>query len=566
MGFACIAITIVIYSWVFWNSANEQALSELDNTVHVVTQLVADSPNIQKEIEKIGKSSGNAFRVTWIGRDGAVLYESQYDQHNMENHVNRPEIQQALKTGSGSSVRTSETLDKIYYYEAAILPDGTILRLSIERASLYSHFWKLLPILLLMIGLTALGCIRASQLLTKSLLKPLRRTALIMEHIGTPDDIRNKVPPVYSELRPLVEKILGQSEVIDHTIQRLEQQRNVVKLMMENLQEGVILTNMSFEVLAINHQALDVLGLRHDLSVTGLRLGDIFKTIQWGPIENNKNDDFDAQFFEKDDRLYQVAIQYVSKEETCIGILFIIYDVTEREKREQLRREFTSNVSHELKTPLTSIKGFAEILSTGLCQSKDDASRFGKLIYDQSQRLLELIEEIIHLSHIEEPKRTRPRQWVTLKAVVEQVLEFMAPVVAEKQVSIHSDVDDSRIWGEEGRIREVVMNLLDNAVKYNYEGGHVYITVTGNEKGVHLVVKDTGMGIPKDKQSRVFERFYRADESRSQDIKGTGLGLSIVKHIVESHHGRITLESEENKGTCITVQFPVSKEGPREEV
>ena len=231
-----------------------------------------------------------------------------------------------------------------------------------------------------------------------------------------------------------------------------------------------------------------------------------------------------------------------------------------------MRREFTSNVSHELKTPLTSIKGFAEILSTGLCQSKDDASRFGKLIYDQSQRLLELIEEIIHLSHIEEPKRTRPRQWVTLKAVVEQVLEFMAPVVAEKQVSIHSDVDDSRIWGEEGRIREVVMNLLDNAVKYNYEGGHVYITVTGNEKGVHLVVKDTGMGIPKDKQSRVFERFYRADESRSQDIKGTGLGLSIVKHIVESHHGRITLESEENKGTCITVQFPVSKEGPREEV
>ena len=559
MGFACIAITLVMYSWIFWNSSNEQAFSELDTTVHVVTQLVADSRDVRGEIEKIGMTSQDEFRVTWIGKDGAVLYESQYDQKEMENHMERPEIKEAFNKGVGSSARMSATLDKMYYYEAAALPDGTILRLSVERASLYSHFLELLPILLLMISVTALGCIAAAHVLTKSLLTPLRKTTLLMEHIGASRDIRSKVPPVYSELNPLVDTILHQSEVIDRTIQRLEQQRNVVKLMMEYLQEGVILTNRAFEVLEINHQALTVLGLRHDASIAGTALPSVFQAIQWETIAHHEEGDFEPQFFEKDQRFYQVALQYVWKDNSRIGLLFIIYDVTEREKREQLRREFTSNVSHELKTPLTSIKGFAEILSTGLCQNKEDASRFGTLIYDQAQRLLELIEELIHLSHIEEPQRKRKRQWVSLKGVVNDVVEFMAPVIAKKGVTVYRALDDSLVWGEEGRIREVVMNLIDNAVKYNYEGGYIYLTVTGNEKKASFIVKDTGMGIAQDKQQRVFERFYRGDESRSKDIQGTGLGLSIVKHIVESHHGKIRLESKEREGTCITVQFPVTK-------
>ena len=246
-----------------------------------------------------------------------------------------------------------------------------------------------------------------------------------------------------------------------------------------------------------------------------------------------------------------------SKDDDFYGMLFIIDDVTEQEHREQLRREFTSNVSHELKTPLTSISGFAEVLATGIFKNKDDVIHFGTLIRKEALRLLQMIEEIMHLARIEDGKRKVNLERLCLRDLVQDIVEFMEPVLMEKKVTVHCTMDDTEVQADCGLFREMIMNLLDNAVKYNRPGGHVYIDVHHDVHKAFFVIRDTGIGIPEDKQQRVFERFYRADSSRSRKIKGTGLGLAIVKHIVEQHRGTIHLDSKENEGTTITVTLPM---------
>lgn len=558
IGFACMAVTMIIYSVLVWHSMQGQAEEELKNTMTVLTTGMKQVASPLTYLQETGHAEKGIMRITWIGPDGNVLYESDYDHGIMENHLERPEVQQAMRTGSGSSIRDSHTLSKMLYYQAARLDDGSVLRLSMERDSLYAHFASLLPLLCLLLLFMFLCCILASRKLTASLLAPLRRTALIMEHIGSPETIQGKVPPVYSELRPLVEKILEQSQTIEHTIQTLEKQRNIIRLMLENLQEGVILTDTTYKVLVINQCALSVLNLRRDLAVTGLSLPSLFTEPDWQAIRGNDMSGIaQEQRLSKDDLLYHLTVQPVYKNKEVYGILFILDDITEQERREQLRREFTSNVSHELKTPLTSIRGFSEILSAGMFKNKEDVQHFGSRIHEQAERLLSMIEEIIHLSHIEERRKMQERGPVYLEAVVQDVVGFMEPVLHEKQVTVHCELEKVPVWGEAGRLREVVMNLIDNAVKYNRPGGHVYVTVRSEEHRVLLIVRDTGIGIPEDKQKRVFERFYRVDASRSQTISGSGLGLAIVKHIVEQHQGRISLQSKEWEGTTITVSFPL---------
>ena len=553
IGFACMAVTMILYSILIWHSLQGQAEEELKNTMTVLTAGIKQVDRPLAYLQETGHAEKGIIRITWIGPDGSVLYESDYDRAAMENHLERPEVQKALRTGSGSSVRDSHTLSKMLYYQARRLDDGSVLRLSLERDSLYAHFVSLLPLLCLLLLCMSLCCIVASRKLTASLLTPLRRTALIMEHIGSPDSIRGKVPPVYSELRPLVEKILEQSQTIENTIQTLEKQRNIIRLMLENLQEGVILTDISYKVLVINQCALSVLNLRRDLAVTGLSLPSLFTEPDWQAIRGNDISGVaQEQRLSKDDLLYQLTVQPVYKNKEVYGILFILDDITERE-----RREFTSNVSHELKTPLTSIRGFSEILSAGMFKNKEDAQHFGSRIHEQAERLLAMIEEIIHLSRIEERRKVQECQPVYLEGIVQDVVGFMEPVLHEKQVTVHCALEKVPVWGETGRLREVVMNLIDNAVKYNRPGGHVYVTVRSEEHRVLLIVRDTGIGIPEDKQKRVFERFYRADASRSQAISGSGLGLAIVKHIVEQHQGKISLQSKEWEGTTITVSFPL---------
>ena len=558
MGFACMAITVLISGWFFWQAVQRQAAEEMHVVMNVISNTIQKNDDMEAYLQEIANGCEGSLRITWINPDGTIRFESKYDKWQMENHLDRPEVQEALNEAYGTAVRKSHTLSRDLYYMAEQMPDGTILRLSMERESIYSHFLSLLPVVILLLLCAAVACIKASRMLTASLLNPLRRTVLLMRQIGDPNGI--SVPDSYhvdAELRPLVDKIIDQSQALNQLIHSLEQQRNIVRLMMENLQEGVILTDDTYRILGMNRCAGDILQKKNVASLVGQPLEPFFAEAPWDEIHGHTNlPDVLERKISKDASLYLLTVQSVYQDEEFYGVLFIIDDITEQEHREQLRREFTSNVSHELKTPLTSISGFAEVLSAGLFKSDADVVHFGSLIRKEAKRLLAMIEEIMHLTRIEENREKVHREPVCLSEIINDIVEFMEPVLVEKKVTVHCTLEQATVLGDKGLLREMAMNLIDNAVKYNLPGGHVYVSVRKRGDHIDFAVKDTGIGIPEDKQKRVFERFYRADTSRSRKISGSGLGLSIVKHIAEYHNGTITLRSKENNGTEITIHLP----------
>ncbi|NJE35037.1 histidine kinase [Megasphaera sp. SW808] len=558
MGFACMAITVLISGWFFWQAVQRQAAEEMHVVMNVISNTIQKNDDMEAYLQGIADGCEGSLRITWINPDGTIRFESKYDKWQMENHLDRPEVQEALNEAYGTAVRKSHTLSRDLYYMAEQMPDGTILRLSMERESIYSHFLSLLPVVALLLLCAAVACIKASRMLTASLLNPLRRTVLLMRQIGDPNGI--SVPASYhvdAELRPLVDKIIDQSQALNQLIHSLEQQRNIVRLMMENLQEGVILTDDTYRILGMNRCAGDILQKKDVSSLVGQLLEPFFAEAPWDEIHGHTNlPDVLERKISRDASLYLLTVQSVYQDEEFYGVLFIIDDITEQEHREQLRREFTSNVSHELKTPLTSISGFAEVLSAGLFKSDADVVHFGSLIRKEAKRLLAMIEEIMHLTRIEENREKVHREPVCLPEIIRDIVEFMEPMLVEKKVTVHCTLEQATVLGDKGLLREMAMNLIDNAVKYNLPGGHVYVSVRKRGDHIDFAVKDTGIGIPEDKQKRVFERFYRADTSRSRKISGSGLGLSIVKHIAEYHNGTITLRSKENHGTEIIIHLP----------
>lgn len=558
MGFACMAITVLISGWFFWQAVQRQAAEEMHVVMNVISNTIQKNDDMEAYLQGIADGCEGSLRITWINPDGTIRFESKYDKWQMENHLDRPEVQEALNEAYGTAVRKSHTLSRDLYYMAEQMPDGTILRLSMERESIYSHFLSLLPVVVLLLLCAAVACIKASRMLTASLLNPLRRTVLLMRQIGDPNGI--SVPASYhvdAELRPLVDKIIDQSQALNQLIHSLEQQRNIVRLMMENLQEGVILTDDTYRILGMNRCAGDILQKKDVSSLVGQPLEPFFAEAPWDEIHGHTNlPDVLERKISRDASLYLLTVQSVYQDEEFYGVLFIIDDITEQEHREQLRREFTSNVSHELKTPLTSISGFAEVLSAGLFKSDADVVHFGSLIRKEAKRLLAMIEEIMHLTRIEENREKVHREPVCLPEIIRDIVEFMEPMLVEKKVTVHCTLEQATVLGDKGLLREMAMNLIDNAVKYNLPGGHVYVSVRKRGDHIDFAVKDTGIGIPEDKQKRVFERFYRADTSRSRKISGSGLGLSIVKHIAEYHNGTITLRSKENHGTEIIIHLP----------
>ena len=558
MGFACMAITVLISGWFFWQAVQRQAAEEMHVVMNVISNTIQKNDDMEAYLQGIADGCEGSLRITWINPDGTIRFESKYDKWQMENHLDRPEVQEALNEAYGTAVRKSHTLSRDLYYMAEQMPDGTILRLSMERESIYSHFLSLLPVVALLLLCAAVACIKASRMLTASLLNPLRRTVLLMRQIGDPNGI--SVPASYhvdAELRPLVDKIIDQSQALNQLIHSLEQQRNIVRLMMENLQEGVILTDDTYRILGMNRCAGDILQKKDVSSLVGQPLEPFFAVAPWDEIHGHTNlPDVLERKISRDASLYLLTVQSVYQDEEFYGVLFIIDDITEQEHREQLRREFTSNVSHELKTPLTSISGFAEVLSAGLFKSDADVVHFGSLIRKEAKRLLAMIEEIMHLTRIEENREKVHREPVCLPEIIRDIVEFMEPMLVEKKVTVHCTLEQATVLGDKGLLREMAMNLIDNAVKYNLPGGHVYVSVRKRGDHIDFAVKDTGIGIPEDKQKRVFERFYRADTSRSRKISGSGLGLSIVKHIAEYHNGTITLRSKENHGTEIIIHLP----------
>jgi len=478
------------------------------------------------------------FRVTWIDTDGTVLLDTQVDQTAMENHADREEIQEAFETGSGSAVRNSSTLTEQTYYEARRLQDGTVLRISTNQASAWALMMDLLwPIIL--IAVLAIGlCLILARRMAKNIVEPMNN--LDLEH-----PLSNNT---YEELSPLLRRINQQHLQIDAQMRKLQHKTDEFIQITSHMQEGLVVLDKETHIRSINSAAMKI--FHAEESCVG---SSFFRVNRSNALRQALNDALDrghgSAVLELDGRAFRFDMSSIQSDGNLLGAVILVVDVTQAQNAEQMRREFSANVSHELKTPLQGIIGSAELLESGMVKA-EDAPRFVGHIRKEASRLVNLIEDIIRLSQLDEGVEL-PAEQVDILQLCQDVKEILTPSAAEKHVKIDVSGSGFAIKGVRRMLQEIIYNLCDNAIKYNVPGGSVTIHAENNR----LVVSDTGIGIPAEHKERIFERFYRVDKSHSKASGGTGLGLSIVKHAVAYHKAEISLESTPGKGTTITIQF-----------
>jgi two-component system phosphate regulon sensor histidine kinase PhoR len=486
-----------------------------------------------------------ASRVTWVAADGTVLYDSQADASKMENHADREEIRQAMTNETGTSIRYSNTLAERTIYYAMRLSDGSVLRLSDTQASVFALLAGMLPPLAAVTLLALLLSLALAYGASKRIVRPLG--ALDLDH---PEDAET-----YDELTPFLQRISAQNRKIDEQMTTLRRQREEFEAITANMSEGFIIVDRNETVLSYNKSALRLLGADEKTDADGrealtLNRTEGFRTALSDALGGKSS----QRIMEEKGKYCQILAAPAMGGGNVEGAIVVLMDVTEKEQREQLRREFAANVSHELKTPLTSISGIAEIMKDGMVKSADVGYFSGK-IYDEAQRLIALVGDIIRLSRLDDGEDGMERTDVDMLAAARSAAASLSEAAKKRGISIRVGGNGGTVHGVRPVLEEMIYNLCDNAVKYNVDGGRVDASVDTLEGHVVLRVSDTGIGIPKEAQERVFERFYRVDKSHSKAIGGTGLGLSIVRHGAELHGAKLSLESETGNGTTVTVTF-----------
>ena len=484
------------------------------------------------------------YRITWIDRDGAVLYDTQSDASAMENHADREEFIEALENGVGQSSRYSSTLTEKMLYYAERLSDGSVIRVAGEQNSIFTLVLGMLqPIIMVMTIAVVLSALLASRL-SKRIVKPLNELDL-------DKPLENDS---YEELSPLLNRIEHQHRQIASQIDELKHKQEEWDAITGSMSEGIVLISADGAVISINNSAMKLLDTNPDcIGSTFLaicRCLDIQRL-----LDKAARGEKAELVVELGCREYQVNASPVMSGGETKGTALLFFDVTDKARAEQMRREFTANVSHELKTPLHIISGSAEIIKNGLVE-QEDMPRFIDRIYTEAQRMITLVDDIIRLSKLDEGVEYMPREVVSLKALAEDAASRLAPRAEARQVTFAVEGGKGEISGIAPLLTELVYNLCDNAIKYNRNGGAATVNIEDTPAEVVLTVSDTGIGIPAESQDRVFERFYRVDKSHSKEIGGTGLGLSIVKHVARIHGAKLELKSKLNEGTTVTVRFP----------
>ena len=510
-------------------------------------RLRAEAAAIAQGLGAAGSDYFDSFapddRVTWIAASGTVLYDSAAPAQLLESHADREEIDHALQTGEAQTSRYSKTLLQRTFYYAKLLEDGTVLRVSCTQNSLPAMILMLLTPFLWVATLVLILCGVLSYRLARQITKPLNAI--------NPD---NPAPlPSYPELTPLFDKLREQNRTIGKQMNELQLRQREFTAITENMREGFLLVDCKMHVLSSNHSALEVLGGRELKPGCLLYDAECSQEI-FDAVDTALSGSHAELLLTIDETSWQVLANPVVASGQVAGAVVLFMDVTEREQRERLRREFSANVSHELKTPLTSISGFAELMKEGLVPP-EKIPEFSGDIYKESLRLIGLVNDIIQLSRLDENSTQFQRAPVDLYDLCAQSLERLSTVAARQSVTLALTGEHAEIIGVEQLLKEMIYNLLDNAIKYNVPGGSVTASVRKSAGRTILSVADTGIGIPYAHQPRVFERFYRVDKSHSKEVGGTGLGLSIVRHAAQYHGARLELKSQPGKGTTITVTF-----------
>ena len=487
--------------------------------------------------------SSERYRLTWIASDGTVLYDTVTDAESLENHADREEVRQAREYGEGESTRYSSTLLQKTMYCARKLPDGSVLRISISRATAGVLLVGMVqPILVVVILAFILSAVLAKSL-SRRIVRPLNE--LDLEHPLEND--------AYEELSPLLGRINRQHRQIDEQMMELERQKMEFSQITGSMREGLVLLDEKERVLSINPAACKLFDADERSVGQDFLTIDRSHDIRQAIVEAMTQGHGEARA-ERGGCVWQFDVSRIASGDTAVGAVLLAFDITDRETAEQNRREFTANVSHELKTPLQGIIGSAELLENGMVQP-DDVPRFVGHIRKEAQRLVTLIGDIIRLSQLDEGDEM-PRGTVDLLTLSQETASDLQAAAEQKNVSLSVEGESMRVNGVRRLLYEVIYNLCDNAIKYNVEGGSVKVSVESEGGKAVVSVADTGIGIAPEHQSRIFERFYRVDKSHSKASGGTGLGLSIVKHAVQYHHGTVELKSEEGKGTTISVLLP----------
>ena len=496
-------------------------------------------------LNKIAAENGSNVRITLIDKDGIVLFDNQAEAKTLENHAMRQEIMEAVAVGAGEAERFSDTLDKTTYYYAVRLDDGKILRLARTIDSIYKSVLQMLPIMGGIVIVVAFLASIVARRVTFNLIKPL-------DQVNLDEPLDNET---YDELAPFLTRIAKQKRQLSKNLKKLRGKQEELTIITNNMNEGLVLLNGQQNVLFINESAAKIFGFsakevigRNILTVDRAQeVQDLLQKVsQAGKGEG---------LYEKDGHFYQLSGSSVNGS----GSVILIYDVTEKMTAEKLRREFSANVSHELKTPLQSILGYAEIMKNGLVKD-EDKQRFLERIHAEAGNMIELIQNIMELSRLDENKTLDEFEDVDLLKLAQSVTLRLKHKAQTKGVTLNVSGSSACVCGVQSILSEVLYNLVDNSIKYNKDNGKVDVKVQDGSKEVTVSVSDTGIGIGAADRERVFERFYRADKSHSKEIGGTGLGLSIVKHGVLFHKGRVELESEPGVGTTITFVLPKKRQ------
>lgn len=533
---ASLTIILGVFYEYFGNIQKGQLTDELN---------LASVSVIKDGVDYLEQLQSDHYRLTWIDTDGTVLYDTETGNEELENHKDRAEVKTAFEKGIGESTRYSATLMEKTRYYAKRLEDGTVLRISAKYATTGLLVLGMLqPIIFIIIGALLLSGVLASRL-SKRIVEPLN-------NLDLERPLENET---YEEISPLLNRINRQSSEISKQLRRLEEKTDEFNQITESMKEGLVLLDNKGIVLSINPAARNIFGsdtqgaVGHDF----LRL-DRSRTLS-AAIEKTFEEGHSEIRIERMGREYQLDISRIESAGKVLGAVMLAFDITEQEYAERNRREFTANVSHELKTPLQGIIGSADLIETGMVKP-EDMPRFIGHIRKEATRLVALIEDIIRLSQLDEGNEL-PCEKFDLMDIAEEVEQNLESAAGARDITLSLSGRNAIMYGVRRLMYEIVYNLCDNAIKYNLSGGKVEIMVDRKDEEAVLCVKDNGIGIAPEHQDRVFERFYRVDKSHSKSSGGTGLGLSIVKHAVQYHHGKLELKSEIGKGTEITVHFPI---------
>lgn len=531
--------TVLLLTGVIYNNFSDGQMEQLK----VETDLAANGYELAG-IDYFKSLDANKYRITLISEDGNVLYDSFKDETQMENHLEREEIKSAFEKGNGESVRYSSTLMEEYLYYAEKLDNDMVLRLAISQNTIFNLLLNLLkPVLLILIAVLMFSVILAKKL-SKSIINPINL-------IDLDNPLENDC---YDEFSPLLRRINSQQDELKTQAKKLQMKKDELEAVIKSMNEGIVLLNSKGKIISINETAEKLFEIgEEDIGK------DVFSVCRnlaiKEALEKAENGEKSEKIIDFSMGTYQLDASPVFSGEKVIGIALLFFDVTEKEKTEQMRREFTANVSHELKTPLQSISGYSELMSNNMV-SENDYVMFSKKIHNEAVRMIQLVEDIIELSHLDEGGKDMVKTDVDVYFLAEETVKSLSDKAKNSKIKLSLEGEKAVIKGVPQLIKGIIYNLSDNAIKYNKPDGKVDIKVKNNENNVVLQISDTGIGVAKEEQERIFERFYRVDKSRSKKVGGTGLGLSIVKHSAKIHNATINFESEENKGSTITVSFP----------